>query len=68
MRKNRTVNTEYIPEELAPKLAAEDTDETRQPNEEPAYYIGMNRGRFPHPGDELADWFEAERWVQENTE
>ncbi|HTC21521.1 MAG TPA: DUF2934 domain-containing protein [bacterium] len=67
MPKNKISETESLPiEEEKIKLVAEDVDETQQQIEEAAYYIGLNRGRNSHPGDELNDWFEAERAVKEN--
>ena len=48
------------------KLAAEDIDESKQSIEEAAYYIGLERQKHSHPGDDLTDWFEAERAVKEN--
>ncbi|HEY5037799.1 MAG TPA: DUF2934 domain-containing protein [bacterium] len=67
MNKNKIINTEQIPtEEKAPKLVAEDVDETTQMIEEAAYYIGLNRGRNSNEGDALNDWFEAEKAVKEN--
>jgi hypothetical protein len=54
------------PEEKAPKLNPEDTEDTKQQIEEAAYYIGLNRVNNSHAGDELTDWFEAERAVREN--
>ena len=58
---------EKIPaEEASPKLAPEDSDETTQMIEEAAYYIGLERGRGSKPGDELNDWFEAEKAVRDN--
>jgi hypothetical protein len=69
MNKSKTIKTERIPaEEKAPQLVAEDVDETTQQIEEAAYYIGLNRGRYSHPGDELTDWYEAEKTVKENLE
>lgn len=69
MNKNKTIKTERIPaEEKAPKLVAEDVDETTQQIEEAAYYIGLNRRINSHPGDELNDWYEAEKAVKENLE
>ncbi|HEY5038196.1 MAG TPA: hypothetical protein VIJ93_03895 [bacterium] len=67
MNKNKAVITERIPvEEKAPKLVAEDVDETQQQIEEAAYYIGLNRVNHSHAGDHLNDWFEAEKAVMEN--
>jgi len=54
------------PEEKAPKLNPEDTEDTKQQIEEAAYYIGMNRERYSRPGDHLNDWYEAEKSVQED--
>ena len=69
MNKHNAVKTEVITtEEKVPKLAAEDADETTQQIEEAAYYIGLNRRINSHPGDELNDWYEAERAVKENLE
>ena len=48
------------------KLDAEDIDESKQSIEEAAYYIGLKRQKHSHPGDELNDWFEAEKAVKEN--
>ena len=67
MKQRKSIATEKIPaEEPSPKLAAEDLDETTQMIEEAAYYIGLDRGRYSQPGDELNDWFEAEKAVREN--
>lgn len=67
MNKSKIIKEERIPaEEKSPKLAPEDADETTQMIEEAAYYIGLERGRYSHPGDELNDWFEAEKAVREN--
>lgn len=69
MNKAKIIQVEQIPaEEKAPKLAAEDVDETSQQIEEAAYFIGLNRGRNSHPGDALNDWYEAEKAVKENRE
>jgi len=68
MNKNKTIKTGRIPEEKAPKLVAEDADETTQQIEEAAYYVGLNRGRNSHPGDEVTDWLEAEKAVKEDLE
>jgi hypothetical protein len=68
-KKNRTTTEEHIPaEEKAPKLAAEDADETTQQIEEAAYYIGLNRMNNSQPGDHLNDWYEAEKAVREDLE
>ena len=56
------------PEEKAPKLNPEDAEDTKQQIEEAAYYIGLNRVNNNHAGDELTDWFEAERAVREDFE
>jgi len=67
MNKNKAIKSEHIPaEEKAPKLMAEDVDETTQQIEEAAYYIGLNRVNNSHAGDHLNDWFEAEKKVKEN--
>ncbi len=67
MAKNTINVTEQIPaEEKSPRLAAEDADETSQSIQEAAYYIGLNRRSNSHPGDELNDWFEAEKAVKGN--
>ncbi len=69
MKKHRTITEERVrAEEKAPKLAAEDADETTQQIEEAAYYIGLNRRNNSHPGDELNDWYEAEKAVKEDLE
>ncbi|HEY5037724.1 MAG TPA: hypothetical protein VIJ93_01475 [bacterium] len=69
MTKPNTIKTEHIPtEERATKLVAEDMDESKQQIEEAAYYIGLNRVNNSHAGDELNDWFEAEKAVRENLE
>jgi hypothetical protein len=49
-----------------PKLIPEDVDDSKQSIEEAAYYIGMNRERYSHPGDHLNDWYEAEKTIQKN--
>jgi hypothetical protein len=54
------------PEEKIQKLNPEDAEDTKQRIEEAAYYIGLNRVNNSQAGDELNDWFEAERAVQEN--
>jgi hypothetical protein len=67
MAKNKFNYVEQIPaEEKSPRLAAEDADETTQSIEEAAYYIGLNRRNHSHPGDELNDWFQAEKAVKES--
>jgi hypothetical protein len=69
MNKPKATQTEHIPtEERATKLVAEDMDESKQQIEEAAYYIGLNRVNNSHAGDELNDWFEAEKAVRENLE
>ena len=69
MTKPKAIKTEQIPtEEKATKLVAEDMDESKQQIEEAAYYIGLNRVNNSHAGDELNDWFEAEKAVRENLE
>jgi hypothetical protein len=37
------------------------TDEKTKQIEEVAYYKWLDRGRYAQPGDELNDWFEAEK-------
>ncbi len=67
MSRHKTNPAEQIPiEEKAPKLAAEDEDETQQQIEEAAYFIGLNRGRDSNSDYQLNDWFEAEKAVKEN--
>ena len=66
MNKNKNITTEKVPEEKEPRLVAEDVDETTQEIEEAAYYVGLNRGRNSHPGDEVSDWLEAEKAVRED--
>ena len=67
MAKHKIIETESHPSDNEPiKLAAEDNDESKQSIEEAAYYIGMNRNQYSHPGDELNDWLEAEKAVKEN--
>lgn len=36
-------------------------EETTKKIEETAYYSWLNRGRYALPGNELDDWFEAEK-------
>ena len=55
-------------DDQAQKLNAEDVDESQQQIEEAAYYIGLNRVQNSHAGDELNDWFEAEKAVRDNLE
>jgi hypothetical protein len=67
MSKPKTFKEEHIPAgEKAPRLVAEDVDESQQQIEEAAYYIGLSRQSGSKTGDELTDWFEAERAVKEN--
>ena len=67
MTHKHRIETEHIPmEEPAPKLAAEDIDESMQSIQEAAYFIGMDRVTHGRSGDHLADWFEAERAVKGN--
>jgi hypothetical protein len=67
MTKHKIIETESHPidDELV-KLVAEDVDESSQSIQEAAYYIGLKRKQYAHPGDELNDWFEAEKAVKEN--
>ena len=44
----------------------EDMDENQQSIEEAAYFIGLNRSQYNHPGDPLSDWLQAEKAVKEN--
>jgi hypothetical protein len=67
MSKRKIIETESHPNDDEPiKLAPEDIDESKQSIEEAAYYIGMKRNQYGHPGNELDDWLEAERAVKEN--
>ncbi len=66
MNKGKSITTEKVPVEKEPKLVAEDMDESIQEIEEAAYYVGLNRGRNSHPGDEVSDWLEAEKAVRED--
>ena len=67
MARHKTKDTDNIPFETEiVKLVPEDTDESKQSIEEAAYYIGMNRRQHGHSGDELNDWFQAEKAVKEN--
>jgi hypothetical protein len=67
MTKHKIIETESRPIDDEPvKLASEDIDESKQSIEEAAYYIGMKRNQYAHPGDELNDWLEAEKSVKEN--
>jgi hypothetical protein len=50
--------THTITIETAPLPTA---DETNRRIEEAAYYSWLNRGRLAQAGDELNDWFEAEK-------
>jgi hypothetical protein len=65
-------NYELIEEQLrrmddeSSKLDAEDTDESKQSIEVAAYYLGMERNQYSHPGDETTDWLRAEKAVKEN--
>ncbi len=68
LHKKRVSQDPITPEEKAPRLVAEDAEESRQGIEEAAYYIGLNRQRDSKPGNELNDWFEAERAVKEDLE
>ena len=40
--------------------------ETTKKIEEAAYYSWLNRGRYAQAGDELHDWAEGEKEVQES--
>ncbi|GEM_PF-1327462 len=67
MKNQKIITTDSTPaENETPKLIREDVDDSKQSIEEAAYYIGMNRERYSHPGDHLNDWFEAEKAIQEN--
>jgi len=67
MKRQKIVTTDSTPtENETAKLIREDMDDSKQSIEEAAYYIGMNRKRYSHPGDHLNDWFEAEKAVKEN--
>jgi hypothetical protein len=55
-----------LAETETPKFIPEDVDDSKQSIEEAAYYIGMNRERYSHPGDHLNDWYEAEKAIREN--
>ena len=67
MTRRQFENTESnSAEEETVRLTTENNDESKQSIEEAAYYIGMNRRQYSHPGDELNDWFEAERAVKGN--
>ena len=65
-RKIKAEIEEKTPEDQTFRLVAEDVDETQQQIEEAAYYIGLNRVNNSHAGDQLNDWFEAEKAVKEN--
>ncbi len=66
MKRHKAAEIESIPaEEQTAKLIREDVDDSKQSIEEAAYYIGMNRERYSHPGDHLNEWYEAEKSVQE---
>ncbi len=67
MTKHKAIETETHPiDEEITKLVAEDADESKQSIEEAAYYLGMQRKQYSHPGDELNDWLEAEKAVKAN--
>jgi len=69
MRHQKISTTDSTPgENETAKLIREDVDDSKQSIEEAAYYIGMNRERYSHPGDHLNDWFEAEKAIQENVD
>ena len=68
MNKIKAIKTEQVPEEKDPKLVDEDMDETTQQIEEAAYYVGLNRERHSHSGNEVSDWLEAEKAVKEDLE
>jgi hypothetical protein len=67
MKHQKIVTADSIPNESeSAKLVREDVDESKQSIEEAAYYIGMKRHQYSHPGDALNDWLEAEKAVKEN--
>jgi hypothetical protein len=66
MKRKNDVIEEKIPKEKELRLAPEDADETTQQIEEAAYYIGLNRERHSFPGDNLTDWYDAEKAIKEN--
>jgi hypothetical protein len=68
MRHQEIITTSAPTEGETAKLMREDVDDSKQSIEEAAYYIGMNRERYSHPGDHLNDWFEAEKALQENVD
>lgn len=41
-------------------------DETAKKIEEAAYYCFLNRERYAHEGNDLTDWFEAEKEIRGN--
>jgi hypothetical protein len=47
----------------APPISA---SETTKRIEEAAYYSWLNRGRYSQAGDELHDWAEGEKEIQES--
>jgi len=67
MNKHKIIETETHPiDDEIVKLVAEDVDESQQSIQEAAYYIGMKRNQYGHPGNSVNDWLEAERAVKEN--
>jgi len=48
-----------------PSLAA---SETTKKIEEAAYYCWLNRGRYAQEGNELHDWAQGEKEIQESFE
>jgi hypothetical protein len=67
MRHEKVITTDSTSaENKMVKLVREDVDESKQSTEEAAYYAGMKRNQYAHPGDELNDWLEAEKAIREN--
>ncbi len=64
---NRTVQemSQPVDEELE-LLDAEDAYDRQRSIEVAAYYLGLNRRQYGRPGDELSDWLQAEKTVEED--
>ena len=61
--------TDPLPdEEGTPKLNPETAEDDKQEIEEAAYYIGLNRERNSHVGDEWNDWYNAEKKIRAEKE